>query len=66
MPEHVFLARWFLIGGIALAVISLILWLVLPISMSFPPYLATALLALAYGGYCFKSRPVIRSRKPLA
>jgi hypothetical protein len=66
MPEHAFLARWFLIVGAALAVISLILWFALPISMSFPPYLATALLAVAYGGYCLKSRPPVRSRKPLA
>jgi len=66
MPEHVFLARWFLIGGAALAVISIILWLALPISMSFPPYLATALLALAYGAWCLKSRKPVRSRKPLA
>ena len=66
MPEHSFLARWFLIGGAVLAVISVVLWLALPIPMSFPPYLATAVLAVAYGGYCLKSRPPLRSRKPLA
>jgi len=65
MPEHVFLARWFLIGGVALAVISLILWFVLPISMSYPPYLPTAVLAVIYGGYCLKSRKPA-GRKPLA
>ena len=48
------MARWFLMGGGALAVISLVLWLALPVSLAFPPYLVTALLALAYGTFCFK------------
>jgi hypothetical protein len=66
MSELAFLARWFLIGGTALAVISPILWFALPVTTGYPPYLPTALLALAYGGYCYKSQPQVRSRKPLA
>ena len=64
MPERSFMARWFLVGGAALAVIGLILWRVLPVSLDVPPYLATAGLALAYGAFCLiKSRPGGR-RKP--
>ena len=58
MIEHSFTARWLLGGGGALVVISLVLWFVLPIPMSFPPYLPTALLALGCGAACLKqSRP---------
>ena len=46
------MARWFLIGGAALAVIGLVLWRVLPVTMEFPPYLVTAALALGYGAFC--------------
>jgi hypothetical protein len=52
MPEHLFMARLFLTGARLLAVISLVLWLILPIPSMFPPYLATALLALGYGMAC--------------
>jgi hypothetical protein len=52
MPEHSFMARWFLIGGGVLAVIGLVLWRTLPVAMEFPPYLATAVLALGYGAFC--------------
>jgi hypothetical protein len=52
MPERLFMARLFLIGGGMLAVFGLILWLALPIPSMFPPYLVTALLALGYGGAC--------------
>ena len=57
------MARWFLIGGGALAVISLVLWWELPIAMSFPPYLMTALLALGYGAFCLRSNRPRRSTK---
>jgi hypothetical protein len=63
MLERSFLARRFLLGGALLAVISLILWFILPIHMSFPPYLATALLALAYGAAVWKSSRPGRNRK---
>jgi hypothetical protein len=52
MPEHLFLARLFLISGAVLAGIGLILWFTLPIPEMFPPYLVTAILALGYGVYC--------------
>jgi hypothetical protein len=52
MPERLFMARLFLMSGALLAVISLILWCWLRIPLMFPPYLATALLALGYGAIC--------------
>jgi hypothetical protein len=52
MLERLFMARLFLISGGLLAVISLVLWFVLRIPSIFPPYLATALLALGYGAFC--------------
>ena len=55
MLERSFLSHWILFGGGALAVMGLVLWLALPISMSCPPYLVTALLALGYGATCLKS-----------
>jgi len=54
MSERLFMARLFLMGARLLAVISLILWFVLPIPSMFPPYLATALLALGYGVACLR------------
>ena len=52
------MARWLLIGGAAQAIISLVLWLALPIRMSVPPYLLTAFLIVVYGAVCLKtSRP---------
>jgi hypothetical protein len=52
MPEYHFMARCFLTGGAALAVIGLVLWRTLPVSLGFPPYLATAAFALGYGAFC--------------
>ena len=49
MAERLFMSRLFLLGGGLLAVIGLILWFALRIPSMFPPYLATALLALGYG-----------------
>lgn len=46
------MARWFLIGGAVLAVIGLVLWRALAMALEFPPYLATAALALGYGAFC--------------
>jgi len=63
MPERSFLARWFLVGGAALAVLGFALWLTLPIPLSFPPYLPTALLALALGA-AFLLQSHLRRRKP--
>jgi hypothetical protein len=64
MFERSFMARWLLIGGAALAVIGLVLWLTLPIPMSFPPYLLTAILVLGYGAFCLKSNRPRSDRKP--
>jgi hypothetical protein len=52
MPERLFIARLFLVTGAVLAVIGLVLWFALPIRPMFPPYVVTALLALAYGAVC--------------
>jgi len=52
MPKSLTIAGWFLLGGSVLAAIGLILWIALPISSVFPPYLVTALLALGYGEFC--------------
>jgi len=58
MPEPAFIARLFLIGGGVLAVTGLILWLALPLKLSFPPFLITALLSMAYGIFCLeRGRP---------
>ncbi len=46
-------AHFFLMGGVVLAVIGLILWWVLPIQSSVPPFLFTGVLAILYGGYDF-------------
>ena len=48
------MTRWFLAGGGMLAVIGILLWFALRIPSTFPPFLATALLALAYGAACLK------------
>lgn len=64
MPEHRFIARLFWTLGAALAVLGAALWFVVPIRPMFPPYLATALLALGYGTYCWrKSRPAANRTK---
>jgi len=52
MPERLFMARLFLIGGGLLALIGLVLWFALRIPSMFPPYLVTALFALGYGVAC--------------
>ncbi len=64
MVERSFLARWFLGGGATLAVLGLILWKTLPVPLTFPPYLATALLALIYGTVCWFGSRSGRNRKP--
>jgi hypothetical protein len=42
----------FLLTGGVLAAMCLVLWIALPITSMFPPYLVTALLALGYGEFC--------------
>jgi hypothetical protein len=64
MSDPSFMARFFLIGGVVLALLGVVLWLVLPIHMTLPPYLVTALLALAYGAVCLKSPRPGSGRKP--
>jgi len=63
MPERLFIARWFLLGGGVLAAIGLILWITLPISAMFPPYLVTALLAIGYGEFCRRRERSVRVGK---
>ncbi len=53
MAEFVVMARWFLLGGGALAGLGLVLWLALPIRSTLPPFFITALLALGYGLFCW-------------
>jgi hypothetical protein len=64
MSERLFMARLFLMGARLLAVVSLILWFALPIPSMFPPYLATALLALGYGVACRRWDRFPGARKP--
>jgi hypothetical protein len=51
MSPRLSFARFLLGGGIILTLVSLILWWKLPLSLSFPPFLFTALLALGFGGF---------------
>lgn len=55
------IARCFLIAGAALAIVGLLLWALLPIHLTLPPYLFTPLLALGYGFYCWRSARTGRS-----
>ena len=67
MPERLFMARMFFLGGAVLAVIGFILWFVLPIRLSFPPFLLTALLAVVYGVVCLeRGRPKEIKKRPVA
>ena len=52
MPERLSIPRSFLLTGGVLAAMCLVLWIALPITSMFPPYLVTALLALGYGEHC--------------
>lgn len=63
MSDHLFNARLFLFGGAGLVVVGLILWFVLPISSTLPPYLVTGLLALGYGAACRWPGLFSRARK---
>jgi len=63
MPERLFMTRLFFMTGGLLLVIGLVLWFTLPIPSMFPPYLATALLALGYGAYCWQSDRFRRAGK---
>ena len=58
MPESIFISRLFLSVGAGLVVLGIALWLALPITGMFPPYVVTGLLAVAYGGFCWsRARP---------
>ena len=48
------IARFFLIAGVALLVMGLLLWALLPIHLTMPPYLFASLLALGYGSWCWR------------
>jgi hypothetical protein len=52
MTEDLFIARLFWIVGGVFVVLGVVLWFAVPIRPMFPPYLATALLALGYGAWC--------------
>ncbi len=65
MSEPQFLARFFWILGGSLAVLGAALWFAIPIRPMFPPYLATALLALGYGTFCWRrARAAANHPKP--
>jgi hypothetical protein len=48
------LARSFLVAGAVLAVAGLVLWALLPVHLTLPPYFFTPLLSLGYGFYCWR------------
>jgi hypothetical protein len=48
------MARFFCLAGAALALISLVLWIALPIHFVLPPYFFTPLLAVGYGLWCWR------------
>jgi hypothetical protein len=52
MHDDNLLARFFWLVGGVLAVLGAVLWFTVPIRPMFPPYLATALLALGYSAWC--------------
>jgi hypothetical protein len=52
MPEDLFMARLFWIVGGVLAVFGAVLWFTVPIRPMFPPYVVTAVVALAYSAWC--------------
>jgi hypothetical protein len=54
MTEFRFMARLFWTAGGVLAVLGAVLWFLVPIRPMTPPYIATALLALAYGVWCWR------------
>jgi hypothetical protein len=62
MAEHQFITRLFWILGGTLAVLGATLWYVIPIRPMFPPYLATALLALGYGTFCWRKSRAAANR----
>ncbi len=63
MPARSLLARWFLGGGLLLGLSGLALWKVLALPLAFPPYLATAVLALVYGAFCLIPSRASRDEK---
>jgi hypothetical protein len=48
------IARFFCLTGGALALVGLILWAVLPLRMTLPPYFFTPILAVGYGLWCWR------------
>jgi len=62
MPEDLFIARLFWAVGGVLTVLGAVLWFMVPIRPMFPPYLATALLALGYGAWCRRHVPAAPDR----
>jgi hypothetical protein len=66
MPAGLWIARSFFIAGGLLALAGLVLWRILPIPLSVPPYLLTSLLAVGYGLVCWRNsrRPVARKEEP--
>lgn len=48
------IARFFCLAGGALALISLVLWVILPVHLVLPPYFFTPILAVGYGIWCWR------------
>lgn len=57
------IARCFAVAGGALAVVSLLLWVILPIHMALPPYFLTPILAVGYGIWCWRRTRARLGRK---
>ena len=63
MRSRLFIVRLFLFGGGLLAILGFVLWFAFPIKLTFPPFLPTGLLAMAYGLACLKQRPQSTAKK---
>jgi hypothetical protein len=65
MSASLWIARFFSFAGGALFLLGLILWWLLPIHFTLPPYLFSPILAIGYGTYCWKraERPRIEARE---
>jgi hypothetical protein len=57
------IARLFCFAGAGLFLLGLLLWLLLPVHSTLPPYLFSPLLAIGYGIYCWKRAQPRRPRQ---
>ncbi len=52
MHDDLLMARFFWLVGGVLTLLGAALWFTVPIRPMFPPYIVTAVFALAYGAWC--------------